>query len=305
MINQAAGHTSLADALIWDAVDHDVSVIHLQPDEGGYAIRYRAEGELDILLQLSSIAFSALDRQLTSRSTPVRTENKRRLFLDRKTSAGVESLQVRYQKLETFSGERLTLNIIPQSRMPRSVDDITDSPEEAATLRRWSQAPKGLVLVSGRSGSGKTTTSFVCLEEVARPRDRVIFTIEESVEFLLPNVEQVEVDLNDTRACRDAFDAVFASDLDVLFVTSSLSSDHQKSLCRHALSAAESGHLVFVQLDAVSPEDARQIFETAVERDIEDQLVGITWQELSRDAETGRRSAHYEFVPGPLGVEQG
>ena len=60
--------------------------------------------------------------------------------------------------------------------------------------------------------------------------------------------------------------------------------------------------LVFVQMDAVSTDDARGIFEAAVARDIEDQLVGITYQELVRDDASGHRRAKYELTPGPLGA---
>jgi general secretion pathway protein E len=300
--SMASEGAALVDALIWDAADHDVSVVHVQPHDGGYAIRYREAGDLNDLIQLSEPAFAVLDRNLTLKSTLIRANNKRRLHLERRTESGVERLQVRYQKLETFSGARLTLNLVPQSRLPKRVEDICNTPQEAAVLRRWSQASKGLVLVSGRSGSGKTTTSFCCLEELARERDRVIFTLEESVEFLLPHVEQVEVELSDSRAVREAFDAVFASDPDVLFVASSLSPQHQTALCRHALSAAESGCLVFVQMDAVSADDARRLFETAVARAIEDQLVGVSYQELVRDEASGPRRAQYELATGPLGL---
>ena len=193
------------------------------------------------------------------------------------------------------------MNLVKESHLPKSIEDITNTVEETTTLRRWSQASHGLVLVSGRSGSGKTTTTFCCLEELARSRTKMIFTLEPSVEFLVPNVEQIEVDLHDDRASQMAFEAVMASDADVLFISSSLNPTRQASLCRQALAAAESGHLVFVQLDALSTDDARNMFETAVGRSIEDQLVGISWQELSQRDASGRRTARYTFNDGRLG----
>ncbi len=291
----------LTDRLIWDAVDHGASVIHLQPSDGAYSLRYRTAEGMENLIELSQTAFDAIDRQLADSGTPTRNNHRRRLHLERQVNQHPERLQVRYQKLDTFAGERVALSLIQESRFPKSIDDITASPEDSETLRRWSQALHGLVLVSGRAGSGKTTTSFCCLEELARDSNRVIFTIEDSVEFLLSNVEQVEVDLHDDRAFRDTFEAVFASDPDVLFVSSSIGTRHQSTLWRHALSAAESGHLVFVQIDAVSTEHAQELFEQAVERSVEEQLVGVVWQTLTRDPETKRRTAHYDFKTGALG----
>jgi type II secretory ATPase GspE/PulE/Tfp pilus assembly ATPase PilB-like protein len=299
--NSIESSAHLAENLIWDAVDTGASKIHLQPADGGYSVRYRTAEGLENLLEVSRPAFEALDRQLTTSSTPARTENKRRLYLDRQVDGVADRLQVQYQKLSTFTGDRLTLALIKESRFPQSIDDITTSAQDSETLRRWSQAPNGLVLVSGRSGSGKTTTSFCCLGELAKSSDRVIFTIEDPVEILLPDVEQVEVDLNDDSAFRETFGAVLASDPDVLFLSSSVAPRHRATLWSHALSAAESGHLVFVQIDAVSTAHAQELFEAAVERSVEEQLVGVVWQELQRDPETGGRIALYDFAPGPLG----
>ena len=260
-LNAIESSAQLAEHLIWDAADHGASRIHLQPADGGYSIRYRTADGLETLQQVSRPAFEALDRQLATGSTPARTEAKRRLCLDREVDGVSERLQVHYQKLSTFAGDRLTLGLIKESRLPQSIDEITTSAQDSAILRRWSQAPNGLILVSGRSGSGKTTTSFCCLGELAKSSDRVIFTIEEDVEVLLPDVEQVEVDLNDERAFRETFAAVLASDPDVLFLSSSVAPRHRSTLWSHALSAAESGHLVFVQIDAISTAHAKELFE--------------------------------------------
>ncbi len=79
-------------------------------------------------------------------------------------------------------------------------------------------ASHGLVLISGRSGSGKTTTAYVCWNELAQAKDKVIFTIEDPIGTYIPGVNQLEVDLDDERAYREAFSAVFDSDVDVLFI---------------------------------------------------------------------------------------
>ena len=75
---------------------------------------------------------------------------------------------------------------------------------------------------------------------------------------------------------------------------------HRATLWSHALSAAAAGRLVFVQIDAISTTHARELFEAAVERSVEAQLVGVVWQELARNPETGGRVARYDFTSGVL-----
>ena len=82
--------------------------------------------------------------------------------------------------------------------------------------------------------------------------------------------------------------------------STSVAPRHRATLWSHALSAAAAGRLVFVQIDAISTTHARELFEAAVERSVEAQLVGVVWQELARKPETGGRVARYDFTSGVL-----
>jgi len=219
--------------------------------------------------------------------------------LSRGEAEDAERVHVKIQRLETLGGPRITLRLIKESRVPIDFERIADA-EDAATLKRWTEKPHGLVLISGRSGSGKTTTAYVCLNALAAAGDKVIFTIEQEVGSYLSGVNQVEVNLDDEAAYREAFSAIFASDLDVLFIASTFAQRHRSTLWGTALSAAESGHLVFVQLEADSAEDALEKFQSAVDRPIAQHVVGSVWQEL-RAKKTGGREAVYDVVTGLLG----
>ena len=177
---------------------------------------------------------------------------------------------------------------------------ITNTPAEHDTLQRWSQAPQGVILIAGRPGSGKTTTAYCVLQEIAEREDRVVFTVEDSVEFSLKQVHQVSVDLDDEIAYRRAYADIIDSDIDVLFISSNFAQRHLHTLWGSALSAAESGHLVLVQLEADSVEDARTQFAQATQRPLDEHLVGVVWQCLESDAHSGQRSARYDFLSGAL-----
>ena len=292
----------VAERLIWDAANEGAWVVHLGPKDDGYDIRYRSKAGLTTLHPISSGAFDALDQHLVSVSQPLRRQEKRRFYLERAGKDGTERLQVRYQKLETFSGDRLTLRLVPEGRFPQEIDLITAEAEEAQRLRRWSKAKHGLILVAGRSGSGKTTTAYCLLNEIAKAKDKVIFTMEDTVEIFLANVNQVSVDLDDETAYRQALGDILDSDLDVLFIASNFAQRHLTTLWGSALSTAEAGHVVLVQLEANSADDALAKFCAATDRPIDDHLVGVVWQELITDEATGTRSAQYQFIDGPLDI---
>ncbi|MBA2662797.1 MAG: Flp pilus assembly complex ATPase component TadA [Bradymonadaceae bacterium] len=290
----------LATNLIWDALDHGASVIHFQPVVAGHEIRYRTRDGLERLTELSPSAFESLDRQWQERSQALRSPSSRRLILERELEADEPSeachrVHVRYQKLETTAGDRLTLRLRPESRFAVDLAAITRDEGELETLRRWAHAPKGLVIFAGKSGSGKTTTAYASLMETAQSGERVVFSIEDQTAFLLEGVNQIEIDLDDARQYRETFNAIFESDLDVLFISSTFAQRHLELLWGTALNTAESGHLVFLQVEADSAADALARVQAAVSRPIADQVVGICWQELRND-EAGKRYAAYEFL---------
>ncbi len=291
-----SGDRTAAESVIWDAIDAGASALHVAPTGASHSLGYRLERGVEPIADLDPDRFEALDRAWTVASRPVRGEDKRRLFLERAD----ERVQVRYRRLETFSGTRVTLRFVRESTMRLTIDGIAPEPADNAALRGWLQASHGLVLVSGRGGSGKTTTAYCCLNELASRAGCAVFTIEDEVGVFLPGVNQLEVDLDDAAQVREAFSAVRDSDPDVLFVSSMVAQRHRATIWGLALDAAESGHLVFVQLDAASADHAIEQVTEAVARPIGPLLVGASWQRLKRKPEGGREAV-YEFRPGALG----
>ena len=174
-----------------------------------------------------------------------------------------------------------------------SFDDITNDESEAKTLRRWSQAPDGLIVISGGPGSGKTTTAYACLVEIARSSSGGITTVEDIVRTTVDGVNHITVDGNDD-AHLDGFNRALQSGAQVVFVNSS------PSLLKVAFESAVAGRLILAQVEADSATHAAELVADAAGTAINDHLVGVVWQTLSTDSETGQRSAHYNFVSGAL-----
>jgi excisionase family DNA binding protein len=299
----------LAEHLIWDAVDHGATVIHLAPVGDTHEVRYRTVQGLVTLHQLPSSSFDLLNQQWIDSSQPLRGQDHRRLYLERDDIEGKDRVQVRYQRLETFTGDRLTLHIIKEGDHPKSVDgivaDTVDGEYDAKILRHWSHASSGLFLITGQDGSGKTTTAYCCLEEMARDHNRVIFSLEHTVYFMLHGVNQVSVDLNDYEQYRKVLADIRQQDPDVIFISSNFFQDNVQQVYESAFRLAEGGYLVMVQMKANSPQDALSTFESSIGQEISNHLVGVVWQELHYIKSTGKRKASYQFKPGQLGLFEG
>lgn len=297
---------ALGARILWDAFDSGASVVHVQPFKDHHQLSYRTDAGLEHLIELPADAFEALDRQWSTSSQPTRTSQARRMYIERERGAEKEgeedardALQIRYQKLETLAGDRLTLQLLRTDPSYISLSRVAHG-DDREHLHTWLTAGHGLILISGKSGSGKTTTAYACLNELASRGDLVIFTIEESAGTLLPGVNQVEIDLDDAAAYRATFSAVFNSDLDVLFIASTFAQPHQSLLWSTAVNAAESGHLVLVQIEAESAHDAIARFGEGTDRSFEDVLIGSCWQELVPEASGQGRYARYDMVDGAL-----
>lgn len=288
----------LAEQVLWDAVDQGAGWIHINPEGTGHEIRYRTDEGLEQLVELGAGGFDALDRQWRERSSRMRNDDSRRMVLERDAEGESERVQVRYTRLDTAAGQRVSLRLLREDRIRTDLEAIVDSDEQLETFRRWSLASHGIVVLAGGSGSGKTTTAYACLTEAARAGDRLVFTIEDRHEFFLPDVHQIKIDMNDERAYRDAFMGVLDSDPDVLFISATYAQRNLGVLWGTALNAAESGHLVILQMEADSADDALERLSCAVDRPIDDLIVGASWQELDRDEE-GKQFARYELVNGP------
>lgn len=292
----------LAHKLIWDALDRDTTCVHVMPRGGSYVVGYRTNTGIEQLMELEQGEFDALDARLRDVSFEVRQNTHRRYYCERKDpndDTSLERVQVIYQRLQTLAGRRITLRALRDVSKHSTLEKITTSPNEHDQLESFSLADHGIVLVSGPGGSGKTTTAYSMLARAAKEGGRVIYTLEsEAIDMFVPGVNQVEVDLAEPAELRRTMGAIMRSDPDILFIASSPLQTNEELLWQTALSTAEAGHLVIVQLEADSAEDALEAFQRRVARPVDDSMVGVVWQELVREG-TSRR-ARYDIIEGPL-----
>ena len=233
-----------------DAVQVRASDIHIEPQERKVQIRFRIDGMLHVQAEADSKIASALALRLKLMSGLDISE--KRLPQDGRFNVKVRNNQidVRISTMPTQYGESAVMRLLNQSSGMLGLERIGLPADMLVRLRNIIHRPNGMVLVTGPTGSGKTTTLYAALEEL-NTAERKIITVEDPVEYRLPGINQVQVhekiDLTFSRVLRTAL----RQDPDVILVGEM----RDQATVETGLRAAMTGHLVFSTLhtnDAVS-----------------------------------------------------
>ena len=240
----------LLQSIFEDAVRKNASDIHIEPDESVLRIRNRIDGLLhEQVMDEKRIAPALVSRLKLMAGLDI---SEKRLPQDGRFSvhAGEKSLDIRLATIPIQHGESVVMRLLHQDGGIRTLDHLGMHPDMLATLQQEIHRPHGMVLVTGPTGSGKTTTLYGALAELNTP-NRKIVTVEDPVEYRLPRVNQVQVNqkvgLDFSRFLR----AALRLDPDVILVGEIRDLETAQS----ALRASLTGHLVMSTLhtnDAIS-----------------------------------------------------
>jgi MSHA biogenesis protein MshE len=233
----------LLQSVFDDASQVRASDIHIEPQETRLQIRFRIDGMLHLQTEADSKIAQALALRLKLMSGLDISE--KRLPQDGRFAIKVKQQQidVRISTMPTQYGESVVMRLLNQSGGTLSLDSVGMPPKMLARFRAILQRPNGLVLVTGPTGSGKTTTLYGALSEL-NTMERKLITVEDPVEYRLPGINQVQVnekiELSFARVLRSAL----RQDPDVVLVGEMR--DHETA--QIGMRAALTGHLVLSTL---------------------------------------------------------
>lgn len=188
----AAPIVRLADHLIKEAVTCRASDIHVEPFEDRVRIRYRIDGVLQERDQIPKRLQGALISRLKILSRIDIAERRRPQDGRIKMSVGEKEIDLRVSVLPTNHGQSIVMRILDKDSIKVGVRQLGLNDDDFRTFMSLVKRPNGIILVTGPTGSGKTTTLYAVLNELNRP-DRKIITAEDPVEYYLPGINQVEV----------------------------------------------------------------------------------------------------------------
>ncbi len=233
----------LLQSLFETALSRDVSDIHIEPQERELLIRFRIDGTMQLQSSSDSKVVAAMVQRLKLMASLDISE--RRLPQDGRFqfTVGASVVDVRIATLPTYYGESVVMRLLPQNTDRIRLHRLGMPPVIMARLRAALASASGMLLVTGPTGSGKTTTLYSALAELNSP-DRKIITVEDPVEYRLPGLNQVQVneklDFTFARVLRSCL----RQDPDVILVGEM----RDQETAEIGLRAALTGHLVLSTL---------------------------------------------------------
>jgi general secretion pathway protein E len=269
----------LVNGLMSQAVEQRASDIHLEPGEHQFAVRFRIDGVLYSRLSLPRERYNAVASRLKLISGMDIAE--RRLPQDGRLSvrAGGQAMDVRASALPGVHGESIVLRLLPKERKDLGLERLGMAPDHLELLSAWTREAHGIVLVTGPTGSGKSTTLYAALA-ASNDGMKKIITVEDPVEFQLPGITQVQTHADIGLDFASVLRSILRQDPDVVMV----GEIRDRETAEIAIQAALTGHLV---LSTVHTNDSLGAFTRLIDMGVEPFLVatpikGVQAQRLVR-----------------------
>ena len=233
----------LVNSILFQAVMQRASDIHFEPFEKEVVIRYRIDG----ILRNTLSPPKRLQSALVSRMKIMAGMNiaEKRLPQDGRIALriGNREIDIRVSDIPTAYGERLVLRLLDKSNLLFNLGDVGLSPLDLATLLRLIQMSHGMILVTGPTGSGKTTTLYAALNGI-NAADKNIIAIEDPIEYQLKGVGQIQVNPKIDLTFGNGLRSILRQDPDIIMV----GEIRDVETAAIAIHASLTGHLVFSTL---------------------------------------------------------
>jgi len=252
--------------LISQAIADHASDIHIEPAERDMSVRYRIDGVLHEMQRAPKNIQNGVISRLKIMSDIDIAERRKPQDGRMSVIHGGKQIDLRVATLPTVFGEKVVMRILDNSTTGLGMEQLRLLERNAAVYKASYSKPYGMILVTGPTGSGKSTTLYTTLHEVARPEINVI-TVEDPVEYRIAGINQVQVNPKAGLTFASALRSILRSDPDVVLLGEIR--DHETA--QIAIEAALTGHLV---LSTLHTNDAPSAVTRLTEMGIEPFLVG-------------------------------
>ena len=282
--------------LISQGIQDKASDIHIEPAEYDMKVRYRIDGVLHEMQSAPKAIQNGVISRLKIMSEIDIAERRKPQDGRMSVSHGGRKIDLRVATLPTVWGEKVVMRILDNSASMLAIENLALLPSNFERFKSSYTKPYGMILVTGPTGSGKSTTLYTTLQTVAKPEINVI-TVEDPVEFRMSGINQVQVNPKAGLTFASALRSILRSDPDVVLIGEIR--DHETA--QIAIEASLTGHLV---LSTLHTNDAPSAVTRLTEMDIEPFLVGsaldcVVAQRLARRL-CDRCKAAYQPNPAEL-----
>ncbi len=282
-LSKAVTQISRIKTLISGALRNRASDIHLEPTPEGLRVRYRIDGVLRDITTLPRDISRRVVVALKVMSSMDIAESRRpqdgRIGENYAIEQEVVGLDMRVSTLPCVGGEKAVIRLLPQRNPFSKLEDLGLSEKTIGTYKSWLTQPQGMIILTGPTGSGKTSTLYTSLQYVAKEYVNVV-TVEDPIEYVLPRITQTQVNEKAGMTFAAGLRAILRQDPDIIMV----GEIRDRETAETAVRAALTGHLVFTTLhtnDAIGA--IPRLKDIGPDPGlISDALLGIVAQRLAR-----------------------
>jgi type IV pilus assembly protein PilB len=235
--------TRLVSSIINGAIDARASDIHIEPQVHDMRVRYRVDGILHDAIEIPSTAQQEVVSHIKILADMDISEH--RVPQDGHVTVDFHGKEydLRVSSLPSVAGEKIAIRVLDKSTGMWTLDDVIDSPDENAKFRSLISNPYGMILLTGPTGSGKTTTLYSALQVLNTPEMNVV-TIEDPVEYRLGGITQIQVNRTAGMTFASGLRSIVRQDPDIILV----GEIRDLETAEIAVSASLTGHLVLSTL---------------------------------------------------------
>ncbi len=276
---QNAPAVRLTNSIIYQAISIRASDIHIEPFENNVAVRYRVDGVLSESTRIPQNLYSAVSTRIKIMAGMNIAE--KRIPQDGRIEMELnsKSYDFRVSSLPTVFGEKIVIRILDRTVFVFNRQMLGFTEHENALMDKIIKMPYGIVLLTGPTGSGKSTTLYTLLSEVNQP-DKNIVTVEDPVEYMMEGINQVQVNAKAGLTFAAGLRSILRQDPDIIMI----GEIRDEETAQIAVRAAITGHLVFSTLHT---NDAPGAITRLVDMGVEpylvaDAVVGVIAQRLVR-----------------------
>jgi type IV pilus assembly protein PilB len=271
----------LVNSIIFQAAEDGASDVHFEPQEDALAVRLRIDGVLHEVQRIPKRMMAGVTTRLKVLAKLDIAERRKpqdgRISLN--AAAAGRMLDIRVATLPTVEGESVVMRLLDKSKRPPTLEELGLSDEMRQKLEEVVARPTGALLVTGPTGSGKSTTLYAALSEINRPEINII-TVEDPVEYRLGGINQVQINQRAGLTFAAALRSILRSDPDVVMV----GEIRDPETAKISIEAALTGHFVLSTLHTNdAPGALTRLNEMGVEPFLTGSAVtGVLAQRLAR-----------------------
>jgi type IV pilus assembly protein PilB len=231
----------LVNSLIFQAAEDGASDMHFEPQKDGIVVRFRIDGVMHEIQRVPKRMVAGVTTRLKVLAKLDIAERRKpqdgRISLNARTAGRM--LDIRVATLPTVDGEKVTMRLLDKSKKAPTLEELGLPEDMRQRLSDIIRRPTGALLVTGPTGSGKSTSLYAAMAEINRPEINIV-TIEDPVEYRLPGINQMQINVKAGFTFASALRSILRSDPDVVMVGEIRDAETAKI----SIEAALTGHLV-------------------------------------------------------------